>query len=322
MTQPTRPTPAAALAALATLDPAATPQLLVVAKKADDPPELAATRPTDRLAAALREIAVDCATDWAAREVIDYDPATTVADGQVMWAALPEVPLLAFPELTRDPADLPLFDPHAPYAAHLRLQAIRLPTPAGVATFYRELRPRQVLARSGKVTIIRRADRMDLLDEPALTIERGVDALAVADIVLFVDRGRFQRVFGFLDQIRQRAATTFDAVTHRLDIDGLAELRTAATSQPAMLAKMSSIERKLADFPDYRRALTMPSLLAFVRAHPETEVEVSGPEADARLVFRADAQHRFKILKLLDDDFLQSQLTTMRYEANSKGPPL
>jgi hypothetical protein len=66
----------------------------------------------------------------------------------------------------------------------------------------------------------------------------------------------------------------------------------------------------------------MPRLLDFVRRHPEYQVDVSGAGDDARLVYRNDAQHRFKILKLLDDDYLHSQLTSLEYEANSKSAPL
>jgi hypothetical protein len=66
----------------------------------------------------------------------------------------------------------------------------------------------------------------------------------------------------------------------------------------------------------------MPKLVAFVRRHPECGVEVTGTGGDARLVFRNDARHRFKILKRLDDDYLRSQLTTLEYESNSKSAPL
>jgi Domain of unknown function (DUF4868) len=245
-----------------------------------------------------------------------------VADGQIMWAPLRDVPLLSFPELGRDLADLPLFDPRAPYAARLRLHALRVPTAGGVAAFYRELRPREVLARSGKITILRRGDRMDLLEETVLTIDRGVDAIALANVAFFIDRRRFQRVFGFLKQIRTQAAATFDQVTQNLNIDGLADLRAAATSQPAMLSKMANIQHELTQYPAYRQALSMPNLLAFVRGHPETGIEILGQGNQARFVFRSDVQHRFKLLKLLDDDFLFSQLTNLEYEANSKGLPL
>ena len=55
---------------------------------------------------------------------------------------------------------------------------------------------------------------------------------------------------------------------------------------------------------------------------PEYQVDITGDGDAARLVFRNDAQHRFKILKLLDDDYLHSELTSLEYEANSKSAPL
>ncbi len=315
-------TPREALDALSAISADFAPELLAVAQTGADPPQLAAMRPTAGLAAALREVVSDHASDWTSRELVDYSPAASPADGQIMWVAAQDVPLLAWSELDRDLADMELFDAKAGYAAHLRLTALRAPTPVGQATFYRELRPKSVLSRSDKIAIFRRGDRMDLLAESAVLIDSGVDAIVVAGFALFVNRTVFQRVFGFLAEIRSQAATTFDEVTSNLAIDGLPALRAAATSQPAMLGKMSSIARKLRAYPAYRQAITMPKLVEFVRSHPHTGVEVSGQGASAKLVFRADAQHRFKILKLLDDDYLQSQLTQFEYESNSKGEPL
>lgn len=54
----------------------------------------------------------------------------------------------------------------------------------------------------------------------------------------------------------------------------------------------------------------------------ECQVELLGEGVDAKLVFRPDPQHRFKILKLLDDDYLRSELTALEHESNSKGPPI
>jgi hypothetical protein len=48
----------------------------------------------------------------------------------------------------------------------------------------------------------------------------------------------------------------------------------------------------------------------------DTEV-VNGSE---QLVFHPDPQNRWRILKLLDDDYLHSSLTTVDYEVNSKSP--
>jgi len=314
--------PDAALAALRTIPEHFDPALLVIAWKRDEPPEVAAARPTDRLAAALREVVLGHAGDWSQRELVDYGPATDATDGQVMWLPVSRVPLLADAGTDVDLADLPLFDPGAGYASRLRLSAIRGDTDAGPAVLYRALRPAQVIARSDKIPILRRGDRMDLVGRPTVLIDRGVDAIVVGGVVLFTNRRGFERVFGFLEELRANATLTFDAVTSTLNIDGIDEMRVAATGSPAMLGKMASIERKLREYPAYRDAITMSRLVEFVRRHPHTEVEVRGRDADARLVFQSDPQHRFKILKLLDDDYLQSQLTHLDYEANSKGLPL
>jgi len=66
----------------------------------------------------------------------------------------------------------------------------------------------------------------------------------------------------------------------------------------------------------------MARLLQFVQGHPECGVEIVGTGATAELAYRNDPQHRFKILKLLDDDYLRSELTRLEYEANSKSAPI
>jgi hypothetical protein len=99
-------------------------------------------------------------------------------------------------------------------------------------------------------------------------------------------------------------------------------MATAVIGTPQMLGKMASIQRKLNQYPEYKAALTMTNLVAFVRSHPECQVDTRGEGEQAQLVFRNDVQHRFKVLKLLDDDYLKSQLTAMDYEANSKSAPV
>ena len=130
-----------------------------------------------------------------------------------------------------------------------------------------------------------------------------------------------EQMFDLVAELRRSSAATFASVTRDLRIEGLAQLETACTSQPAMMAKLASVQRRLDSDPGYREAMTMDRVVEFVLAHPETEVEVLGTGADARLVFRSD-HRRYKILKLLDDDYLHSLLTRRSYESNDKSGPL
>jgi hypothetical protein len=40
-----------------------------------------------------------------------------------------------------------------------------------------------------------------------------------------------------------------------------------------------------------------------------------------QLQFRSEPEHRWRILKLVDDDYLRSTMTDARYEVNSKTAP-
>ena len=84
-----------------------------------------------------------------------------------------------------------------------------------------------------------------------------------------------------------------------------------------MMRKLASIRRKL-EQPGYRQAFTQERVVAFIRANPHVQIELSGDGPDAAIVHQNDPQHRWALLKLVDDDFLHSSLTDMNYEANSK----
>ena len=85
-----------------------------------------------------------------------------------------------------------------------------------------------------------------------------------------------------------------------------------------MMAKMASIKRSLDDDPRYAQAMQMDRLVPFVRSNPGLGITLSGPASAPEFVFDPSSRNRFKILNLLDDDYLRSVLTDREYEATSK----
>ena len=256
-------------------------------------------------------------------EVIDYEPSTTPVDQQVMWLPVTAVPLLGQVLADSDDlANLERFDPKRHEMVNLRLAALRVSTARSSAVYIENLRGSQVVARSTKLGVVLRRGVLDVPNGEILMLTGDVIAILTGDYIFFRNRSTFQLIFGLMDELRQQAAATFAIVTAQLEIDGLEEMEAAVTGAPNMLAKMASIQRKLDLYPKYQEAMTMPKLIAFVQAHPECGVPLSGEGANTKLVFRNNPQTRFKILKLLDDDFLRSELTTLKYEANSKSLPL
>lgn len=289
-----------------------------------DGPVVSQLRPTQRALPALTDVVRTAAGEFANCEVIDYAPATSIVEGQIMWASASSVPLLqTIVQDSQDLAGMPVFDPATSKLSAIKLAAMRVEVGDTAALFVQNLRGDQIVAQSRRYGVIVRRGVIDLPPRgQMLLFTRDVAAIVVGDIALFKDRPAFERLFGYLAQLQQRATATLQTVTANLRITGFDKLAVAVTTSPAMLGKMASIQRKLDQFPQYREALTMPRLLDFVRDHPECGVETQGQGNTAELVYRNDPQHRFKILKLLDDDYLRSELTRLEYETNSKSPPI
>jgi len=313
-----------ALAALAELSAATVSGVMLITQQKEEPPEVSQLVPTDRALPVLSDVVREAVAILTDCEIIDYEPATSTADGQMMWIAVATVPLLkAIVDESADLAGTPMFDPAKAKLSNLQLAAMRAAASGSSAVFIQSLRASQIVAQSRRVGVIIRRGVIDLPPRgEILLFNRDVAAVVVNEVAFFRDRPAFQRLFGYLEELRQQADATFRSVTTDLRIDGFDQMAAAVTGSPAMLGKMASIQRKIDQYPQYRAALTMPKLLEFVVKHPECEVEIAGEGDAAQFVFRNDPQHRFKILKLLDDDYLRSELTALEYEANSKSAPL
>lgn len=314
-----------ALESLAAMASAEVAGALVIAQPDKRQPEIAQLSPTKAATASLGEVLASIVETYVECAVIPYNPAALLADHEIMCIELERVPLLqTIAARSDDLANLPPFDPDSSKLRDVRLIALRVEANNRSAVFVQSFSSGQVVARSRSRTGLMM--RRGILDVPnggeLVLLRQDVAAVVVDDLVLFRNRSEFQKLFGFLDELKQQAKTTFVDVTANLRIAGIEQMELAVTGSPSMLGKMASIKRKVEEHPQYKDALTMPKLLEFIRSHPNCGVDIDGAGKTAQLVFHNDSQHRFKILKLLDDDYLKSDLTTLEYEANSKGDPL
>jgi hypothetical protein len=251
-----------------------------------------------------------------------YAPAAELSRGEVMWVES-EVGSLKDVDAHVEAADTDVYDPAAAYAKNLKFLVVRVKVANQVIKFYRSLHPTSWLARSKKIAIFWQDGYFDKLEtENVLLFDGKFDVVVAAQIALFTSKYTFERIFDFETQMAKASKATFTAITVGLRIHGLQEMEDACTSNPGMMAKLASIQRNLDTYPQYAAAMKMEKLLPFISRHPETGVETIGAGAGAELVFHNDPARRFKILRLLDDDFLQSELTSNTYEANSKSEPL
>jgi Domain of unknown function (DUF4868) len=212
------------------------------------------------------------------------------------------------------------FDPDADHAARVSMVAAHFTLQdQRTVTFYRIADSLLQFTKNRIFSLVRRGGQYDRLEPADVLLMRATfDVITIDGFAFFFLKPTFERAFGFLDELRESSATTFDSVTAELRISGVAELRAACTSQPQMMAKMASIRRNMDEDPAYAAAMTMPRLIDYIRANPNVEIEITGIGAQQSLVFNPSPATRFQIVKLLDDDYLRSVLTDRHYEAGSK----
>lgn len=249
-----------------------------------------------------------------------YGPATLIPSGHCMTIEQADAGTLADVQAEVDGDDMETFDPGAEYAAKATMLAARFASADGAAvTFYRVRETLLQLTERKSLNLILRRGHYERLAPGDVLIMSGIfDAVVIAGIAFFFAKQRFEQAFGFTAELARSSGETFDLVTTNLRIKGIEQLRQACTTQPAMMAKMASIRRSIDAEPAYAAAMTMPRLTAFVRERPNLGIEIEGTGADEQLVYNPARETRWKLLNLLDDDFLRSHLTERDYEAGSK----
>lgn len=249
-------------------------------------------------------------------ELLGYDPSYQPSSSQALVTALADVPALGrIHELVAaDDVAVDADDDEVP----IRAMAHRLHADDAVVVAYRvkgsgiaTRRPRGLRALLPRDGVYERADEI-------VYYEPRVDAWVAGAHVLFSARTTLEQRLHAPERAQEMAKETFSKVTAQVSIDGAEQLAEAVASDPTMIAKMSSIVRKLEEDPDFAANLTTERLVGFVAEHPQYGVLVTGEGDERRLVFEPSPQTRYRIVKLLADDFLRSDLTQRLYEAGSK----
>lgn len=191
------------------------------------------------------------------------------------------------------------------------------------AVFVRTGVKREVVTTKRKTALVFSNGVYNLVDSNQLVLKDTYDAVIIDDYILGVHTQRFEQAFNFTDRILKAAGEAVDKHFVKLRIVEFEELAAACKTHVGMARKAASIGRKIDSDAQYAAAMVMDSLLAFVDRHV-AEVKITtedGPDGRLLVHDHADRAGQWAILKLLDDDYLTSELTKSFYEAPSKSTP-
>lgn len=268
---------------------------------------------TGDLATAFRQLVYDAVPTPQNTQLIRYDPGYLPTAGELQYLPLAEVPdVAAFVETLLQLAPDDVFVDEKDVVRRLKVYAVMVGGSNDPAVFIRHFGRNKTLGRNKLFTVLRKDGVYDRLEDAVLVFDDQVDCVAWAGY-LFVQNARaFRALFQQFVELRERARAASERIVHCVPIANAPEFIEACTNHMQLGEKAYQVSLQA-----YLGTITVAQLMD-INERFDVGVDVDSSTGTARLIFDRSPGGRWKILKLLDDDFLDSPLTEIRYEVNSK----
>jgi hypothetical protein len=196
---------------------------------------------------------------------------------------------------------------------HLRFYAVVVsPNAQRHAVFFRTYSPKKELTRRGGFAALLSRGHYNRVDTKIFLFDRQIDCFSWNGYLFIYKVPAFQRIFDYVEEVRARADETVTLILDHIPISNADEFRAAGTGQMQMMSKLAQIARK-----PYLNRVTMQNIRRTIHEF-ELDVQIVVEDGQEKLLFEANPNKRWLILKLLDDDFLGSIMTDQKYSVNSK----
>jgi hypothetical protein len=246
--------------------------------------------------------------------LIPYEPGYKLDSGEVCWIYLQHAAavrntvqrVLNFQALALYEQDNDFIDSLGYYALFARAVAQR------GTVFFRKTSEKLVLGRGASFAAVFRRGHYDTMEETVFLFDRHIDCWSDGRYMFISNVGNFERMFRYVEQLQARAQQTVDALLQRVPISNADEFREACTTQIRFMTKLGVIATK-----PYLAQIGMVDIRRAIDEHG-LPVEIVQNGGRDMLVFDPDPSRRWILLKLLDDDYLNSVMTHLKYEVNSK----
>ena len=197
------------------------------------------------------------------------------------------------------------------FVAKLRFYVITAKDKKGnTAYFFRSYSPKKQLSRSPMFGAIMRNGQYDRYDESLFLFDRGIDCALYDGYIFIFGKDKFQKIFRFYEMLIKTAKATLKTIKAHIPIDDFPAFEAACEGHLQKIAKLKNIAGK-----PYLKKLTLGDIKRAIKKY-NLPIKTTGKGANEKLHF--DASDRWAILKLLDDDYLESVMTGNQYEVNSK----
>jgi Kiwa protein KwaB-like len=210
-------------------------------------------------------------------------------------------------------SSLPVFSADDAFVTGMRFYVIILqPRSRPPVYFFRTYTPKRELRRSTFFAALFAQGQFDTIKEPTFLFDKKVDCISIGHYMFVLQKANFHTIFHFFEMVLKAASATLEVIQTRIPIKNFEQFAQDCQGHVYKLFKLKNIAGR-----SYLTTINIEDLRNVINrlALPIPIETVDGVEM---LVY--DRSDRWALLRLLDDDYVQSLLTSAYYEASGKRP--
>lgn len=195
---------------------------------------------------------------------------------------------------------------------------VKIATVDSQLVIYRNLPPINNYKKQSSYFTIWNNNIFEEMSNDFLKISPGVELLKIEEELIIVDLKFFERSFNFHDQIKRAANTQIIRLGTANFLEGIEKLSDAVENDINMARKLSNLEnnspvlKKLID-----GEITIESFINFTKTNPALTNRFKYSATNDKIAIKNKKHIKF-LLKVLNDDYLMSELTRNIYDTLAK----
>jgi Domain of unknown function (DUF4868) len=199
------------------------------------------------------------------------------------------------------------------YVRRLLYWGAAVGSPSDRAYFFRHMTASAELKRKRGRALVLRNGTFDLVEEAIFVFDEDIDCFVYGGHVFVIRKRDYRSIFDQMQEVFKRAKAAVVDLHARIPILNYAEFEKACTTDSRLADKLLGV-RSRSYFDALSYDMVKPVIDKFELGIPTS----LGAGGRVEFEFESDPAGRFRILKLIDDDFLRSSMTDLLYEVNSK----
>jgi hypothetical protein len=200
------------------------------------------------------------------------------------------------------------------FISRLRFYVIRIKPLSGEPIyFYRSYTPKKTLSQAPFFAIWRGQNEYVRVEETMFLFDKYIDCFSRGNSMFICKKDNFHYIFRYFEEVMKTVRETLETIKISVSIHNFEQFAHDCEKDPLKMAKLRNISKK-----PYLKKLTIVNIKKAIDKHDlgklGVEIVVAGNEQ--RLLY--DARRSWVLLRLLDDDYLWSEMTEQGYEVDGK----